>query len=196
MTKKEEFFNIVSKIKKEGLKEFLKWLEFETDFFEAPASSIYHCNYPGGLLEHSISVYNCLNELLKNNVNDEKIAFVSLFHDICKCKTYKKEIRNKKIENKWVQVYQYNIDEKFPVGHGEKSVILLQRFFDLDADEIYAIRWHMGAFDESVKGGFRKLLDVFKKCPLAMYLHFADTISSSQIEKTCKYVTLDGNIIF
>lgn len=44
-------------------------------------------------------------------------------------------------------------DNSLPVGHGEKSVMMLQRFIKLDKREILAIRWHMGAWEDGVLGG-------------------------------------------
>ena len=45
------------------------------------------------------------------------------------------------------------INEKFPIGHGEKSCIILQWYIKLTMDELLAIRWHMSGFDAAVKGG-------------------------------------------
>lgn len=42
-----------------GYRAFMGWLE-ETDFYEAPASTKYHGNESGGLLQHSINVYDRL----------------------------------------------------------------------------------------------------------------------------------------
>ena len=54
---KEEFLRVArANIDREGLEDLLEWLEQE-DFFEAPASTRYHGNYPGGLCQHSLDVY-------------------------------------------------------------------------------------------------------------------------------------------
>ena len=42
------------------------YLQNETDFFTAPASTRFHGSYEGGLLEHSMKVYEILNYKLKN----------------------------------------------------------------------------------------------------------------------------------
>jgi hypothetical protein len=44
----------------------------------------------------------------------------------------------------------YGVDDKLPMGHGEKAVYLLSKFIPLTDEEILAIRWHMGAFDPYV----------------------------------------------
>jgi len=41
----------------------------------------------------------------------------------------------------------WEVDDKLPLGHGEKSIFLLQKFIDLTDEEALAIRWHMVAFD-------------------------------------------------
>lgn len=143
------------------------WLE-KTDFFTAPASTKYHLSVEGGLLEHSLNVYNRLLELVKNenlkrtgsNVVDERtlenVTICALLHDVCKVNFYKVAYRNQKNETtkEWKKVPYYTVEDKFPYGHGEKSVFLIERFIRLTVEEAMAIRWHMGGFDEAVKGGF------------------------------------------
>ena len=50
-----------SKITREGSEKLLDYLmSTSCDFFDAPASTRYHGSYPGGLLVHSLNVYDCL----------------------------------------------------------------------------------------------------------------------------------------
>ena len=93
---------------------------------------------------------------------------------MCKANYYKKGTRNVKENGQWVVKDVFEIDEKFPCGHGEKSVIILQNFIRLSADEIYAIRAHMGGFDTSVKGGDYFIGKIFERSKLALLLHIAD----------------------
>ena len=44
----------------------------------------------------------------------------------------------------------------------------------LRTEEAMAIRWHMGGFDESVKGGSFALAHAFEKYPLEVKLHLSD----------------------
>ena len=63
MTKelKQRFKDAVAKtIQRDGIDNLMEWLENETDFFKAPASTRYHGSYEGGLLEHSLNVYDRL----------------------------------------------------------------------------------------------------------------------------------------
>ena len=62
--KKERFLELVSGIKRPGIEGLMDWLE-RSDFYTAPASSRFHGSYPGGLLEHSLNVYDELRRLLE-----------------------------------------------------------------------------------------------------------------------------------
>lgn len=174
-------------IHREGLEEFLSWLE-QSDFFVAPASTRFHGNYEGGLLEHSLNVYHCMKRLSDTYpefcLEDESIAICALFHDICKANYYVKGFRNKKDDKgQWHQVETYEVSEKFPIGHGEKSCIILQWFFKkISVDELLAIRWHMGEYDSAVKGGDYGLNNAYDKCPIAVILHLADMEASHLLE--------------
>ncbi len=58
-------------IKRDGADVLLDWLK-KSDFFTAPASTKYHGAYEGGLLEHSLNVYDCLlGELASMNMTDK-----------------------------------------------------------------------------------------------------------------------------
>ena len=70
------------------------------------------------------------------------------------------------------------MEDSFPYGHGEKSVFLIERFLRLKTSEAMAIRWHMGGFDDSVRGGSFALTLAFEKYPLAVKLHLADLEST------------------
>ena len=60
MTNKELFIETYNKnIHRPGAEKLLTWME-TTDFFTAPASTRFHAAYEGGLLDHSINVYNVL----------------------------------------------------------------------------------------------------------------------------------------
>lgn len=175
-----------SSIKRDGADALLEWIS-SSDFFTAPASTRFHGAYEGGLLAHSLNVYDCLiGELESAKLIDayslETIKIVSLLHDICKANFYKKGTRNVKENGQWVTKEIFEIDEKFPCGHGEKSVIILQNFIRLEAEEIYAIRAHMGGFDTSVKGGDYFIGKIFEKSKLALLLHLADMKATYLLE--------------
>ena len=163
-----------------GMEKLLGWIN-NSDFYTAPASTKFHGNYEGGLLEHSLNVYDILTELKERYLPDshyqqKTIAIVALFHDLCKANFYKKERRNVKNQEtgQWEEKEIWTIDEQIPLGHGEKSCLIIQRFVYLTLEELLAIRWHMGGFDSRVRGGDGSVSEAFCKFPLALLLHVSD----------------------
>ncbi len=179
----EEFTKIYTdKISRKGSAELLDWL-CKTDYFTAPASTRYHGACECGLVMHSINVYNCMQEL-KETESDESIAICGLLHDLCKVNFYKVSTRNVKNEQTgaWEKVPYYFIEDEFPYGHGEKSVYLIERFMKLSPSEAMAIRWHMGGYDESVKGGSYSISAAYDQYPIAVKLHIADLKATYLLE--------------
>ena len=178
MSNKEIFIETYNKnIHRPGAEKLLAWLE-GTDFFTAPASTRFHAAYEGGLLDHSLNVYNVLISKHFNPETDdlESYTIVSLLHDLCKANYYKKGTRNVKNDatGQWEKVPSYSVEDLFPYGHGEKSVFLIERFMKLKVEEAVAIRWHMGGFDDAAKGGCFAISEAYDKYPLAVKLHIAD----------------------
>lgn len=183
MTNKERFIEIYNKsIKRDGSKRLLDYLQSPScDFFTAPASTRYHGAYEGGLLDHSLNVYDCLTSYLERpeakekfslDYSDESVAIVALLHDICKTNVYKKDFRNVKDETgTWIKVPTFKFDDTLPYGHGEKSVYIISGFMRLTRDEAFAIRYHMGFSGEENKTTVGNALDMF---PLALALNIAD----------------------
>lgn len=176
---KNKFINLLLSTNREGIKDLVEFMENETDFFEAPASTKYHLSCEGGLLEHSLNVYNNLVKEISLDMLDESEEFkesmiiVSLLHDLCKANYYSVSEKNVKNEKGiWVKEPYYIVDDTFPLGHGEKSVILIQNFIYLTPLEILAIRWHMGGYEP--KDNYTYLGKAFNKCYLALALHIAD----------------------
>jgi len=156
---KQEFIHLLSFVERDGVQSLLEWLE-STDFYTAPASTKYHGAYAGGLLEHSLNVFRRLVKRCPA-ADMDTLTIAALLHDVCKIHLYKKTEDG----------YRHN--EQFPIGHGEKSVILILRHMPLTDEEITAISWHMGAFDSRAGAG-RSLSSAWEKCPLALHLHLAD----------------------
>ena len=190
MTARDRFINIFkTKIKREGADKLLDYL-MSSDFFSAPASARYHSAYEGGLLDHSLNVYDCLcaylnrdyaREKFKLSYSEETIAIVSLLHDICKVNVYKPGYRNVKNEQgKWEQVPTFEFDDKLPYGHGEKSVYMITPFMKLTREEAFAIRYHMGFSNVDDQRNVGKAFEMF---PLAFALSTADMEDTYYIEK-------------
>lgn len=160
-------------VNRTGIENLLSWLE-DTDFYDAPASTKYHGAYPGGLVAHSMNVFRRLMAKradMTDGTTLETITVVSLLHDVCKTNFYReKEIKQEHGQ----QVIRYGYDNKLPIGHGEKSVILIQKHMQLTDEEIIAISWHMGEFDVRAKALSYELSQAWERYPLAFLLHVAD----------------------
>jgi len=156
-----------------GKNNLIKFLK-ESDYFTAPASTKYHLSEKGGLMKHSWNVYQVLKH--KNNeyglgYDKDTIQITGLLHDACKINFYQPNYNN------------YKVKDKLPIGHGEKSVIILQQHIQLTTDEILAIRWHMNAFDTSALGSNKySFNNAVNQCPLVTALFTADYESTKIVE--------------
>jgi len=182
---KNEFTDIfTTKIKREGADKLLEYLN-GSDFFTAPASARFHLSEEGGLCRHSINVYkrlvqNVINEYGTDQTvfSEETLAICGLLHDVCKVNFYSVDYRNSKENGVWVKVPYYRVEEKFPYGHGEKSVFIVSQYMHLTAEEAMAINWHMGGFDDRVKGGSFSLSEAMAKYKLVLLMHVSDLQAS------------------
>lgn len=178
----KEFTEIyTSKINRDGADKLLDWL-LKSDFTTCPASTKFHSNHEGGLIEHSVKAYkrfvrNLVKEFGENwqeHISEESAAIIGLLHDICKVGYYKQEMRNVKEDGVWVQKPYYAVDDKLPYGHGEKSVYIISGFMKLSREEAMAINWHMGGFDTRVQGGSYSISSAFYEFPTALIFHLSD----------------------
>ncbi len=193
---KEKYIEMLRSTGKQGVEEVISYLE-KVGFFAAPASIGHHLNYDGGLVEHSINVCNMALALRKNVVEmnpemeaklpEKSIILVALLHDVCKANIYKKAQKWRKDgQGRWEQYDTYETDySRMPVGHGEKSVIMLLSLgLKMSVDEIVAIRWHMGAWDlpfqsYEVKSNINEAADRY---PLLSLIQSADNLSTHLLE--------------
>lgn len=178
------------KVKREGADKLLEYLlSKSSDFFTAPASARYHLSHDGGLVEHSLNVYDCFNDYVSRSrakeiyglePSEETVAVVSLLHDICKINTYARTTRNVKDSNGvWQQVPSYEFNDAMPYGHGEKSVYIINGYMKLSREEAFAIRYHMGFANAE---DIRNVSAAFGMYPLALALSVADMEATFCVE--------------
>ena len=188
MTAKERFLEIYNeKITREGADKLLDFLLNGSDFFTAPASTRYHGAHEGGLVEHSLNVYDCLADMAERlkerygiEYTDESIAIAALLHDVCKVNFYKTSYRNVKDETgRWQSVPYYTIEDTLPYGHGEKSAYIVSAYMRLTRDEAFAIRYHMGFSGTEDPGNVGRALEMF---PLAYATCCADMEAAFLVE--------------
>ena len=197
---KEEFLELLRSTKRDGIEDVITDLE-ELGFFTAPASAGHHLNIEGGLVLHSINTCKAalaiwegmkpLEPSLATEVKRDSIIIASLLHDVCKSDIYKRSVKKRKNAlGQWEDCEGYKVSYKdFPMGHGEKSVILLLcSGLDLSDDEMLAIRWHMGAWginmnsyeDERCYDTARALY------PLVSIIQTADGLAAAILEHTAE----------
>ena len=99
----ERFEQLLKSTNRDGIENLISFIQ-KSDFYTAPASTRFHSCHEGGLLEHTLNVYDRLvskynNELWneKTNATQENLIISALLHDLCKCYYYGTELRNKKI---------------------------------------------------------------------------------------------------
>lgn len=180
-----------------SIEKLIDYLATKTDFYTAPASTRFHGNYDGALAEHSINVASLLyakNKDYELGLTMSNIVIIGLLHDICKCNCYTKEYRNKKVYSdtgskrdpdgrrfEWITVESYGFEDKFPCGHGGKSVIMLQNLIRLTQPEILLINWHMGPYSSANDYDFNNAV---KFSPEIMAMYTADSESAALFEIT------------
>ena len=188
------FESLLMSTNRTGMDKVIEYIR-RTDFYNAPASAKYHSNYETGLLDHSLMVYNLaeaffdkmkiIDPELAVSIPEESIIVSDLLHDVCKICFYRKTIKWKKNEhNDWMQYDGYEIEDSFPIGHGEKSVIMLLKLgLDINPCEMLAIRYHMGFWGESNTEFKIAMKSAIKMCPLVVLLQQADCAATMMFEK-------------
>lgn len=183
------FRDELKKVERDGIDDLIAFLEDKTDIKVAPASSKYHSNFPSGLMYHSMKVKEYLDfttqklEFTKE-ISSESRLIVALAHDFCKLnfyvigKEWDKEHKNKTGE--WREKKVYKIENKLPLGHGEKSLVLINKFISMTPDEMSAVRWHMGAWEQSLhfyNDQSQSYRDATARYPLVKALQIADQMA-------------------
>ncbi len=138
-----------------------------------------------------------------SEVSDESLIIMALLHDLCKVNFYVLGFKNQKTYDPdkvakaeswqvksddmgdfiWETVPKYDIEDKMPLGHGEKSVMIINCFMRLKVKEIFAIRWHMGFSEE--KSQYKALGEAINKYPIVLALIEADLEASKLLENHC-----------
>lgn len=181
-TPKERFISLLRSTEVSGVEDLIAWLDSPyCDFFVAPASTKYHCAYEGGLVDHSLAVFDECVRLYNAFADRPEIAAipkasiikVALLHDLCKANMYKPVEKSRKNSSGfWEKYMSWDHDEQLKFGgHGSKSVFIVSKYLNLADVEAAAIHCHMGTWD--VKD-VQPISQVYNVNPLAWMLHVAD----------------------
>lgn len=198
MSTKEEFIELLRSTNREGVEDLLEGLE-NMGFFTAPASANHHLNTEGGLVRHSLNTckaalmvwegMTAIEPSLSKEVERDSVIIASLLHDVCKSDIYSRTVKKKKTAiGTWEDNEGYKVSYKnFPMGHGEKSVILLLcNGIALSDDEMLAIRWHMGAWGINMNSyEDQRCFDTSQKLyPLVTIIQVADKLAANIMERS------------
>ncbi len=193
---KQEFNDLLRSVGREGTDYLIEDLE-DLGFYEAPSSTRFHLNCEGGNVQHSLNTCRAglmlreqiiqMRPEMESKLPKDSVIVACLLHDVCKADVYKKVTRKRKDRiGAWVDVEGYEVDySNFPMGHGEKSVIVVLRSgFDIHDDEMLAIRWHMAAWDLAFQSPEQKnnLNTARDKSPLCGLVQLADGIAANLME--------------
>lgn len=167
----------------------LNWLN-STDFYSAPASTIYHESYVGGLNSHSVNVAMQVINLAEcyafKSVPLDSAVLCACVHDWCKIGMYEMYTKNVKDEEsgQWSQVNAFRTRSRrqFVCGHGVSSAMLAREFIKLTQDEYLAIRWHQGRWNVC-REELNELQQANETYPIVHMLQFADQLAITDYAK-------------
>lgn len=130
-----------------------------------------------------------LEPTLEKEVGRDSVIIASLLHDVCKTDIYVRSVkRRKNALGMWEDSEGYKVSYKnFPMGHGEKSVILLLCYgLEMTDAEMLAIRWHMGAWGVNMNSfEDERCYDTSQKLyPLVSIVQTADHLAASIMERS------------
>ena len=147
MDTKEKIIELLKRTKREGIETMIKYMVTE-GFFESPASTRFRGCYEGGLADHSLAVYEKLNQfclVIEPGVargsgqkplplEPNNIIIAALLHDVCKIGAY---VGNEK-------PYRWNKSQ--PKGHAILSIERIKKHIELTDIEEMMIKFHMGTY--------------------------------------------------
>lgn len=193
----EEFCSLLRSTGREGVEGLIEDITNQ-GFFEAPASAGHHLNVEGGLAQHSLNSCKAalavwegmktVEPTLANEVTRESIIIATLLHDLCKIDIYRRSVKKRKNAlGQWEDSEGYKVTYRnFPMGHGEKSVILaLCCGIELSDAEMLAIRWHMGAWgvNQNSFEDCRNYDAARKLYPLVAIVQTGDSLAAAIMER-------------
>ena len=161
----------------------MNFVENETAYLTAPASTKYHLCKEGGLLEHSVNVAETLlklKETLAPEISDESCVIVALLHDLGKAGVPNKpqyiKVEPSDKHPTPYPPYKFNGDLVY-LSVPIRSLYLIGGRIHLTDEEVQAIVYHDGQYVEDNRSV------ALREEKLTLLLQHADIWSSRIIEK-------------
>lgn len=192
---KNRYISLVNSITREGFNKSLLLSHLEnSDFYYAPAAAKYHSAFKGGLVLHTLNVYDNLdrlNKMMELNIDENSIKIVALFHDLAKMNYYEPYYKNQKVYHEngsksdelgrfdWQSIASYKIretsDRFLYYNHEGTSEFIIRQYCPLTVEESVAILHHHGTMGlDSAKD---EITAIYNRYPLATLLHLADMLA-------------------
>ena len=177
----QDRYNALKALVKNRATEFadlMEYIEKETEWMTAPASTRFHLCKENGLLEHSINVAETLMRI-KNTlyplIEDESCVIVALLHDLGKVGMPGEPLylKNRPTENQRragfgpTYPYSYNNDLTY-LSVPIRSLYLALPFLPLSEEETQAIVYHDGQYVDDNRSVAKN------ERPLTLMLQYAD----------------------
>ena len=135
--------------RKPQVQKFIDLLHNETTWLTSPASTKYHLNIEGGLLQHSVGVAETLlriKDTLAPHISDESSIIVGLFHDVGKVGMPGKPYYIPEVKD-GVATGKYSINQELvSMGLALRSLYLVSQYMPLNDEEAQAIAYHDGMY--------------------------------------------------
>ena len=177
---RERYIAIKSRVERRAdeFAELMEFVENETEWLTAPASTRFHLCKEHGLLEHSVNVAETLIQL-KNTlypvIEDESCAIVALLHDLGKVGMPGQPLylKNKPTENQrragYGPSYPYSYNNGLTyLSVPLRSLYLALPYIGLSEEETQAIAYHDGQYVDDNRSAAKN------ECPLTLLLQYAD----------------------
>ncbi len=176
MDTRARYENLKSKVtkRKKEFDAFIKMLETKSSWLTSPASTRFHLNREGGLLEHSVTVTEALLKIRASfapEISEESCVITGLLHDVGKIgmpgkPRYLKNTDEWEIKKRGI-TYKIN-PEEVEMGIAARSLYLIAKYIPLSDNEAQAILYHDGQYIDANKDA------AHKETPLTVLIHWAD----------------------
>lgn len=182
-----DFLKSIIVERKEQFGKLIYFIENETSWLTAPASTRYHLCKDGGLLEHSVNVAETMIKIkaaIAPEIADESCVIVALLHDLGKVGMpgNPQYLINEPTEKQ--KKYGYTPDYPYRFNSGltylsvpVRSIYLALQYISLTEEEVQAIVYHDGQYVEDNRSC------ATNEEPLTLLLQYADSWSGFVIEE-------------
>lgn len=182
----ERFESLLRLTGKNGIEQLIQYYR-HSDFYTTWASGSYHCNYKGGLLQHSLNVCDyamTLHKEFNSTVDIQSVMFCALTHDTGKSGLRGDEyyVPNTLKSGKLSGTKPIKINPNLRIkSHAWRSVLQLSKYVDLTEDEKVCIINHDGFYQAENR---QAMLDIFE---LLYIVHNADLYVARFVEPVKNY---------